>query len=384
MIIARLLKDVFRLGKKSRLPSGAQEVSRTFLRSNDAPSLLILTHSYRGNGAAEMLMFLIGWIKHGLGWQVNALANELPEPDKVALRKLGIGLVDIVNPEQYDFALANTLVSGLHYIEKFSEHLPCLLWVHEGETVLWGTKDPIAQWKRAFSLPVQIVFQTSWQARHIFGSFTVGLPESKYTIIQNCLPTIPSNSSALKSKSKRTIKRIVFIGGVYNRKRPQDLIEAVIRLDRKDIECVLIGTTELVSTLPISTQSILTNNSQFRLLGELSREETLFHLATADVLSLPSSDESQPIILFEASHFGIPIIISDLPVYQGIWTDGVNCLMHQVGDIDRLTKHLQTCLKGMAPEPMLPNDKDFSQAAFLDNFGNVLNEQLRPPLQNTK
>lgn len=321
-----------------------------------------------------MLMFLLGWLVRDLGWQVNALSTGLPEADKRALLGLGVGLVEAVDPEQYDFAIVNTVVSGLGHVERVGKHLPCLLWVHEGETVLWNSI-PTGYWKSIFSACAHIVFQSRWQAERIFGSFVSSLPESRYSVIPNCLPTMPT-SEGLSFQKTPGKKRIIFIGGVYDRKRPADLVEAVLKLGRNDVECILVGTTEHVRSLPAATQATLANDARFQLIGEVSRPEATAYLASADVLSLPSADESQPLVLLEATHLHVPVVISDLPVYRDFWVNGQNCLKHAVGDVDGLAAHLRTCLEGKAPVPTILGESEVSPDVFHARFRRVLLDLL--------
>ncbi len=377
MILVRLLKEIFGArgaSSPSWTPAPVPTTNRSFARRADVPSILALTHSYQGNGAAEMMTFLLVRLVSDLGWQVTALATEVPEADQEMLARIGVGVVDAVDAAQYDLAIANTVVSGLDNVMQIGRRLPCLLWVHEGETVL-SANVPLGYWKQAFSLCAHVVFQSRWQAERIFGSFTSALPESRYSIIPNCLPTMPTTGGITVPKPPGK-KRIVFIGGVYIRKRPWDLVAAVQELGRQDVECLFIGETDYVGTLPVETQRAFENDPRFRLLGEMSRSQTAAYLASADILSLPSGDESQPLVLLEAAHFGVPVVISDLPVYRDIWVDGKNCLKHPVGDTAALAAHLQTCLEGRAPPPTILEGTEVTVAAFLSRFETVLRDLL--------
>lgn len=314
-----------------------------FERDKKRPSILALTHSYSGNGAAEMFVFLLTWVVRDLGWQVNALATSLSDKDKAVLRSVNVGLVDVAHPDQYDFAIANTVVSGLSFVDQFHSYLPCVLWIHEAEFVIWNSQLPLSFWKRTISSATHLVFQSSWQAERIFGSFTSQLSPERYSVIPNCLPDFEIDKSTGSDKASN-VKRIIFIGGVYERKRPADLVRAVLALGRFDVECLFIGTDKFVGDLPDDVKFSLNGDKRFKILGEIPRAETLQYLASSDVLSLPSADESQPLVLMEALALNVPVIISNLPVYSGIWTDGENCLMHSVGDIPGLTVALDNVL----------------------------------------
>lgn len=369
-MLLRIVKSI--LGGQGNSPaSGASyRADSTFVRDRDVPSVLIYTHSYRGNGAAEMLLFLVRRLMLDRGWQVHAVSTGLAIEDCQVLDRLGIGLVESVDPEQYDFALANTLVSGLSLVESLEGQLPCLLWAHEAEAFLWSCERPVTDLKRAFAMAGHIVFQSTWQAERIFGSFTSTLPIGRYSVIPNCLPSMPVAGQPPRPRIPGS-KRIAFVGSVYQRKHPGDLAEAVQLLARQDVECIFVGDTDKLHSLTERHQLLLQNDPRLVLAGLVSRQVATDYLASADVLCLPSADESQPLVLLEAAHLGVPIIISDLPVYRGMWANGTNCMMHAVGDVQGLAECLRTCLEGQAPRPSVSRAIDLSQERFLESFDGI-------------
>jgi glycosyltransferase involved in cell wall biosynthesis len=289
--------------------------------------VLVATHSYSGNGAAVMLLAVLEFWVMVLGWTVDVLLDvESSVPDELA--RIGVNVFPTADPSHYDFALINTVVSA-HYVDLLAPRVRTILWVHEGETVLWGSSAPPAKWRHLFSLPWKIVFQTPWQPDVVFRSF-LGLSNNA-VCVRNGLPAIPAG---LVPNSKRADKRrIVFVGGVYGRKRPHDLANAVLALGRSDVECVFVGPTAGIETLGSEeAQKIKSRPDMFILAGELDRKAGLEYLASADVFCLPSGDESQPIAPLEAAALDIPCALTDLPPYTGTWKHGVNCLLSPVGD----------------------------------------------------
>ena len=140
-------------------------------------------------------------------------------------------------------------------------------------------------------------------------------------------------------------RRIVFIGGVYGRKRPGDLAEAVLALDRTDVECVFVGSSEHIESCGAEAAKMLRSNpTNVLLAGELSRAETLRYLASADLFCLPSADESQPLFPLEAAALGVPCLLSDLAPYAGIWRHGADFLMHPVKDVALLQWNIRAAL----------------------------------------
>jgi len=262
------------------------------------------------------------------------------------LAEIGVNIFNTAVPEDYDFALVNTLVSG-RFLEMLGPRVPTVLWVHEGATVLWSSKMVPEQWREFFGLAKRIIFQSPWQSETVFRSFLFPLPSETVRCVRNGLPSLPEN---LVPKAKAVDKkRIVFVGGVYGRKRPQDLVDAVLRLNRKDIECFFVGSTEAIDSIgPEYVQSIQARPDCFTLLGELERKETLEYLCSADVFCLPSGDESQPIAPVEAASLGVPCLLSDLPPYAGTWMHENNCLLSPIGDVEKLRGNLTTLLENVA------------------------------------
>src|ERR1700730_9884861 len=129
---------------------------RGFVTSFVQKKVLVASHSYAGNGAAVMLLGLMGHWLRDLGWIVDVLLDiesEVPAD----LAKLGVNIFDTAVPEDYDFALVNTLVSG-HFLEMLGPRVPTVLWVHEGATILWSSKMVPEQWRELFGLAKRIIF----------------------------------------------------------------------------------------------------------------------------------------------------------------------------------------------------------------------------------
>ena len=303
--------------------------------------VLVASHSYSGNGAAVMLLAIIEHWKRDLQWDVDVVFGMDKEvPDELAA--LGVNLFDQPDPREYDFALVNTVVSA-KFVEQLAPHVQTVLWVHEGESVLWSNQAPLSMWKGIFDQSAKIIFQTSWQSDSVFRSALFRRNPDQVACVRNGMPDLPSDVVPMPKAEGR--RRIVFIGGVYGRKRPGDLAEAVLALDRTDVECVFVGSSEHIESCGAEAAKMLRSNpTNVLLAGELSRAETLRYLASADLFCLPSADESQPLSPLEAAALGVPCLLSDLAPYAGIWRHGANCLMHPVKDVALLQWNIRAAL----------------------------------------
>jgi glycosyltransferase involved in cell wall biosynthesis len=241
-----------------------------------------------------------------------------------------------------DMIVANTLMSGIHVAE-FGPKVPVIWWIHEAEV----GRDIILRFPQmagGFQHASQIVFQTAYQ-RIVYGSFLFDSPAISHVLPfwndaiykQENLTPIPSTEGK---------KRIVCIGTIEPRKRMGDVIMAVNALEadlRNKVECVFIGK---YLQLPDGARKLSeAMPERYRILGELPNEETLRYLASADAYVLASSSESQPLTIWEAFELEVPVCLSDLETYRHVGLrDGVNAMMHPVGNVEMLASNLRMLL----------------------------------------
>lgn len=311
------------------------------------PRILVVTHEYTGTGAAVMAGAIVEHWLRGRGWAVDLYRYDARLAIPESLLAAGARIVERIAPADYALVLANTIAQTqlLQFVaHKLAPHVPCMLWVHEGDTPLWSTDLKAVDWVRLFSAFAHVVFQSAWQRDKVFASFLNYLGPERVSAIANGLPPFAAAAvQPLRPADGR--RRVLFIGGVYPRKRPEDLAIAVEKLGRSDVECLFLGPNGHLAACAADLPRLLqTRPADFRAPGELPRAATLSHLAGADVFCLPSGQESQPLTLLEAAALGVPICASDLAPYEGIWRHGHNCLLHPVGHTDLLAANLALLL----------------------------------------
>ncbi len=132
--------------------------------------------------------------------------------------------------------------------------------------------------------------------------------------------------------------KILFVGGDFQRKGGQQLVDAVRRLRRDaevvsngiEVELHLVTSAEVPSEPGIFVHHDLTPNSQ-----ELV---ALFH--SCDIFSLPTRGDCTPLVLAEAATAGLPAVVSDVGATAESVVDGVTG--HLVGtDVESLTASLR-------------------------------------------
>lgn len=319
--------------------------------------LLLITHEFTITGATWILCRL-GLHLASRGHSVKVLASQ--DMQGALLRHFeagGIPVIRHVSTADFDVVIGNTLLAA-PVLLKLASHTRTVWWVHEGEI---GVNALIKQpaWIGAFRQCMHIVFQSAFQRDHIYRSFIHDLPPDRFSIIPNGVGPFPRVDPVPRQRRLR----VLCVGSIYPRKRQEDLIRAIDALKREDVECVLLGKEVIPLEPPI--QSIIQSNPQtFRVVGELEPDAVQAFYSGSDVFSLPSSSESQPLTAFEAGSNRLPLVLTDLGGYQGIWRHGHNCLMHGIGDVRVLAGTLAMLLQDSSLRARLGNAAAVTAAAY--------------------
>lgn len=117
-----------------------------------------------------------------------------------------------------------------------------------------------------------------------------------------------SPEAALKSESARDGRsrplRVLFVGSLSQRKGLGDLFAAMKRLQRSDVELVVMGS--LVAPLPFYRREL----PDFIYEPPRAHGEVLALMQSCDVLVLPSIVEGRALVLQEAMSQGVPLVIT--------------------------------------------------------------------------
>lgn len=304
--------------------------------------VLAITHSLETNGAAYALVrLLVALQRAGASVSVLHTANHsLCEP----LRANGVEIVENCHTSSFDVAIVNTLIDHA-WVGQLAPHLPVLFWVHEGLSMLAGLNHHDA-WKNAFVQSTRIVFYTPWQREKVFGSLLNGIQEHRFRYVPMAVPQRPSEI-ALPVRAGN--KLVLSIGSVYPRKRPADLVNAVLMNADIGMQCKFLGSYAWAEQFePELVNAIRQRPDSFALVGESPStadmlESTFLnqHMESAGIYASASIDETFGIANLEAAAWGLPPAISNLPCYEGIWKHGINALIHPVGHADCLAWNLR-------------------------------------------
>jgi glycosyltransferase involved in cell wall biosynthesis len=178
---------------------------------------------------------------------------------------------------------------------------------------------------------------------------------------------------------------ILSIGSVYPRKRPQDLIHAVMRLPAPRPRCVLVGSLEWNHVNDTSMAAAIGAHPEtFTLTGVVERPSDYFSMAS--VYCTASGDETFGMAVVEAALAGVPLALSDLPCYEGIWKHGVNALLAPVGAVDCIAWNLRALLEDAQLAARLAQAARqtaayFSMDRFLRGMSDALVQAIQDPVR---
>jgi glycosyltransferase involved in cell wall biosynthesis len=138
---------------------------------------------------------------------------------------------------------------------------------------------------------------------------------------------------------------ILYAAKFESRKRPEDLLLALGRLQREGIavQLVLVGSGELEDKLRAMVAEQQIRNVTFP--GFVNQSELPRIYAAADVFVLPSENEPWGLAVNEAMCAGVPIVLSEeIGCVEDLVESGVNGATFTAGDIDGLVAALRTLL----------------------------------------
>lgn len=169
----------------------------------------------------------------------------------------------------------------------------------------------------------------------------------KVEVIYNpCNNTISFGTNS-DNEVKEDKKYILFAGTLSKRKGYADMMHAFksISASFPDWKIVFAGNDELGHEGESeSLKNKLSLNNQCDLLGWISGEKKDEVFRNASVFCLPSYAEGFPMAVLDAWSYGLPVITTPVGGIPDIANDGVNMLLFNPGDIDALSKCMQTMI----------------------------------------
>lgn len=331
--------------------------------------ILALNYEYTLTGSTLVLLRLAEHLR-AAGHEVSAAAVVPRDgPIKNAYRASGFAMLDPPFPVGTDVAICNTILTAPQVMQ-LSDQAKTIWWIHEasnGLTHLLRNPNDAAAFGRASA----VVFPIAHQRDAVYRSFIYDKDPARFIIIPLGIPPIEQPAPVPQKPQEL---RIVSVGNVYPRKRHEDLIRAMT-LYQGPARCVIAG--KFYSLPDDCLTMIASNPDRFELAGELDHAAVLRLVGGADVFCLPSDSEVLPLTTLEAAMLARPMVLSDLPVYEGIWRHGRNCLLYPVGAVGMLAQSLGMLagnpeLRARLGAAARRTAEPYTEAAFFARFDALL------------
>lgn len=142
-------------------------------------------------------------------------------------------------------------------------------------------------------------------------------------------------------------KIVVFCGKLIERKRPQDLIEAIKLLNRDDVYALLIGSGPMEEELRASLEP----NDHVRITGFVNQSRMPHHILLGSVGVVCSEWDPHPLVVTEFASCGLPVVSSH---FCGMWGEHdilrpeENGFVYSCGHVAELARSLAKLLDDRA------------------------------------
>ena len=180
----------------------------------------------------------------------------------------------------------------------------------EWEPTLLGTRDSVEKHDRK-SRELALAEIVVCPSRFVAKSLPPTVDARRVVIAPFGSP--PAASASSRSRTGRM--RVLFAGGITQRKGLADLFAAVRLLDRRDIELVVMGS-------PVIDLEFYRRQAEFVYEAPRAHAEVLALMRRCDVLCLPSIVEGRALVVQEAMSAGLPAIVTPNTGADDVVTDG--------------------------------------------------------------
>jgi glycosyltransferase involved in cell wall biosynthesis len=138
------------------------------------------------------------------------------------------------------------------------------------------------------------------------------------------------------------------VARIDEEKRLLDLIAAYARIPNPGFKLALVGQADHAGPYARAVDEAARQTPGVTLLGRQIGKALAELYTHAGVFVLPSSHEGQPMVVLEATSYGVPAILSDIPPHRELGVSGARYFA--VGDIGSLEREL----RGFFAEPSRP------------------------------
>jgi len=166
------------------------------------------------------------------------------------------------------------------------------------------------------------------------------LPAERFSVVLNGVPR-----RALQQARQPEPGRVLFVGGLSERKGVSDLLQACKQLG-PGVRLAICGGGPIERYQALARELGVLDRCEF--LGQCPPETVQRELARASVFTLPSYAEGLSVALLEAMAAGCPVVATMVGEHREVLEPGTNALVTPPGDIERLAAALQALLSDQA------------------------------------
>ncbi len=138
-------------------------------------------------------------------------------------------------------------------------------------------------------------------------------------------------------------KYALFLGRIATKKGIRELLEAMEKVNRKDLELLLIG--KGIEYGMYKSYANKKNLKNVRFLGSIYDERKMHYLSACDFLILPSYTEGCPIVLMEASAMNLLVVASKVGGIPSIIKNGREGILIEPESTNEIIRGLDEVLK---------------------------------------
>ena len=344
------------------------------------PRVLFVSHETTLSGAPIQLVHLAGWLQER-GWKILvATPDHGPISDMLAAR----GVPTLVEPtlltdlthawlreqcQSVDVVVGNTIASWPAIRAAHLESKPTLWYLHETLVAVRLIR-AIPEMASALAMADLLVTPTRQTSR-----IYQGLTEALIEVVPYGIPRPQVFQSAPSDKL-----RFLTLGSFEPRKGQDVLAQAIAKLDvtaRARCSFKMAGRV-LDETFYSELRTAVAPFPEVELIDALDHGEALRLLNEADVLVLPSRDETMPIAILEAMGIGKAVMSADVGGVREWLRDGTNGLLVEKENPEALAEALANCAsdRPMVERLKAAGARTFERHFTLDRFASRFAELL--------
>jgi glycosyltransferase involved in cell wall biosynthesis len=183
--------------------------------------------------------------------------------------------------------------------------------------------------------------------------FRLGVPESRcffspYSVDDNLIARAKAQISRAAARAGLGLPAdchgLLFSGKLIARKAPLQLLDALERVPgRAKLALIVLGDGELRGELEPRARALL--GERLIMPGFVNQSQLGAYFRAADALILPSVQETWGLVVNEAMHYGLPVLVSEgVGCHLDLVQEGVTGYVHRVADAAQMAEHIARLL----------------------------------------